>query len=49
MKHHHPQSEIMKLVCDNSKAKRLLNWEPETSLEKGILKLEDWIKNREAM
>jgi len=49
VKHHHPQSEIMKLVCDNSKAKRLLNWEPETSLEKGILKLEDWIKNREAM
>ena len=23
--HHHPQSEIMKLICDNSKVKKLLN------------------------
>lgn len=45
--HHHPQSEILKLVCDNSKAKRILNWEPKTSLEEGILKLEQWIKENE--
>jgi len=44
VKHHHPQSEIMKLVCDNSKARILLNWEPSTSLEEGILKLEAWLK-----
>lgn len=43
VKHHHPQSEIMKLVCDNSKAKKLLNWEPKTSLKEGILNLEKWI------
>lgn len=45
VEHHHPQSEIMKLVCDNSKAKRLLNWAPKTSLEEGIAKLEKWIKD----
>jgi nucleoside-diphosphate-sugar epimerase len=47
VKHHHPQSEIMRLVCDNSKAKRLLNWEPKTSLKKGITKLEKWIRETE--
>jgi len=49
VEHHHPQSEIMKLLCDSSKAKKFLNWEPKTTLEKGILKLEDWIRNRELM
>lgn len=44
VEHHHPQSEIMKLVCDNSKAKRILNWDPKISLENGILKLEKWIR-----
>lgn len=47
VKHHHPQSEIMKLVCNNSKAKRLLNWEPKTSLKEGITKLEKWIREIE--
>jgi len=47
IKHHHPQSEIRKLVCDNSKAKRLLAWEPKTSLEEGILKTSEWIKASE--
>jgi nucleoside-diphosphate-sugar epimerase len=47
IEHHHPQSEIMKLVCDNAKVKRLLNWEPKTSLEEGLLKLEKWIKENQ--
>ncbi len=42
--HHHPQSEIMKLVCDSSKAKKLLNREPRTSLEEGIKKLENYLR-----
>jgi nucleoside-diphosphate-sugar epimerase len=42
--HIHPQSEIKKLICNNSKAKKLLNWEPQTSLEEGIEKTKDWIK-----
>lgn len=45
--HHHPQSEIMKLVCDYSKAKRILNWEPKTTLKDGINKLEKWIRKKE--
>lgn len=44
VKHHHPQAEIMKLVCDYSKAKRILNWEPKTSLIEGISKLESWLR-----
>jgi len=47
VKHHHPQSEIMKLQCDNSKAKKLLNWEPKISLKEGINKLEKWIREME--
>jgi UDP-glucose 4-epimerase len=41
--HHHPQSEIEKLVCDYSKAKALLSWEPKNSLEEGVRKTEKWI------
>ena len=47
LKHHHPQSEIMKLLCDNTKAKKVLNWEPKTSLKEGINKLEKWIRKME--
>ncbi len=43
VKHHHPQSEIMKLVCDYTKAKKLLNWVPKVNLKEGIKKLENWI------
>ncbi len=45
--HHHPQSEIQKLVCDYSKAKRLLGWEPKVGLEEGIQRLEEWIKRED--
>jgi dTDP-glucose 4,6-dehydratase len=38
VEHIHPQSEIPRLVCDRSKAKKLLGWEPVTSLERGIEK-----------
>jgi NAD dependent epimerase/dehydratase len=30
------QSEVMKLVSDNTKARRLLNWEPQTELDNGL-------------
>lgn len=45
VKHIHPQSEIMKLLCDFSKAKRVLNWQPRFTLEQGISETEDWIRN----
>ncbi len=37
--HHHPQSEIPKLLCDYSKARDLLGWEPKVDLKTGIEKL----------
>jgi dTDP-glucose 4,6-dehydratase len=43
--HHHPQSEIRKLVCDYSKAERLLSWKPETSLKDGIKRTIDWMRS----
>jgi UDP-glucose 4-epimerase len=43
VEHIHPQSEIQKLLCDYSKASRLLGWKPEISLEEGISRTEQWI------
>lgn len=42
--HIHPQSEIQKLLCNYDKAKQLLDWEPQVTLEEGIKRTEDWIK-----
>ena len=47
VEHHHPQSEIPKLLCDYTKAKKLLEWEPKTSLEEGIEKTKTWIRSAE--
>lgn len=46
VKHHHPQSEIAKLQCDNTRAKELISWEPRTSLIEGIQKTKDWIQSQ---
>lgn len=43
--HIHPQSEIQKLLCNNSKAKKLLGWKPKITLEEGLKRTENWIKN----
>lgn len=41
------KSEVKRLWCDNAKARRLLNWEPQVSLEEGLQKTIDWIaKNK---
>lgn len=45
IQHIHPQSEIMKLLCNYNKATELLKWKPKFSLEQGINKTIDWIKN----
>ena len=47
VEHHHPQSEVAKLQCDPSKAKELLDWEAEVSLEEGIDRLRTWLRTRE--
>lgn len=44
VEHIHPQSEIQKLLCNFDKAKKLLGWEPKVSLEEGIRRTEEWIK-----
>lgn len=38
-----PKSEVQKLVADNSKAKKLINWEVKTNLEAGLKKTIEWI------
>ena len=49
VEHHHPQSEISKLLCDYTKANKLLGWEPKTSLEEGIEKTKEWIRGEPAL
>lgn len=44
VKHIHPQSEIMKLLCDYTKAKEIMGWKPKYTLEEGIEETEQWIK-----
>ena len=41
--HPHPRSEIRKLVCDYSKAKKILGWKPKTSLKEGIKRTTQWL------
>jgi nucleoside-diphosphate-sugar epimerase len=43
VEHIHPQSEIMKLQCDYSRARDLLGWEPEVALENGIERVREWL------
>ena len=47
VKHHHPQSEIPKLLCNYRKANKLLGWTPKTSLEEGIEKTKERIRSAE--
>ena len=42
--HIHPQSEIMKLLCDSRKANNLLGWTPAVGLEQGVQLTRDWIE-----
>lgn len=36
-------SEVERLWCDNTKAKKLLNWEPTRTLDEGLQETIDWI------
>ena len=42
--HRYPQSEVHKMVCDYSKARKLLSWQPKIPLEEGIKRTIDWMK-----
>jgi NAD dependent epimerase/dehydratase len=39
-------SEVERLWCDNSKAKRLLGWEPRVSFDEGLSRTIQWISAR---
>ena len=41
--HIHPQSEIPKLLCNYSKARELLDWQPRVSLEEGLQRTREWM------
>ena len=47
VEHHHPQSEVQKLLCNPTKAKELLGWEPEVSLKDGVGRLREWLKEEQ--
>jgi len=38
-----PQSEVMRLVCDNRKAAELAGWKPQVTLDEGLRESVDWI------
>ena len=43
------RSEVLRLVCDNRKARRLLGWRPRVSLEEGLVRTIDYIsRHRDA-
>ncbi len=37
-------SEVYRLICDNRKAKNLIDWQPRTSIEKGLRQAVEYIK-----
>lgn len=43
-KHEHPQSELSRLVSDNSLAKEYLKWNPGVSLKRGIELTRSWVR-----
>ncbi len=37
--------DVEKLVCDNSKSKRILGWEPKVTLDDGLQRTIEWARN----
>ena len=46
VEHPHPQSEIKKLLCDSRKARKLLEWKPNTDIKTGVQKLAKWMATK---
>ena len=38
------KSEVMELICDNSKAKQLLGWSPHNTLDDGLAETIEWMR-----
>jgi len=47
IEHHHPQSEVSKLLCDSNKTRELLGWRPMHTLKEGIEKTKEWVEANE--
>jgi len=43
------ESEVQRLVCDASKAHRLLGWKPKVPLEEGLARTAEWIEGHVAV
>ena len=39
------KGELQRSVLDNTKAKKLLNWEPQYDLNTGMTEVRNWIKS----
>ena len=39
------KSEVMQLICDNSKANRMIGWSPAYSLDQGLKETIEWIRH----
>jgi len=39
------KSEVMQLICDNSKAKNMIGWHPHYSLDQGLKETISWIRH----
>ena len=37
-------SEVVRLVCDNSKILKQTNWKPKINIEEGLVKTINWFK-----
>lgn len=42
-------SEVMRLVCDNSKARELINWTPSYTLDEGLTETIKWVKKHQTL
>lgn len=40
-------SEVFELICDNTKAKKLLNWEPTTNFSEGLKRTIEFVQNNQ--
>jgi len=43
------KSEVMRLICNNQKAKELLNWKPSVSLENGLANVAAFMKENKGL
>jgi nucleoside-diphosphate-sugar epimerase len=42
-------SEVERLWCDNSKAKRVLGWQPKLTFEEGLARTIEWISAHQSL